>query len=406
MWVSRLAAPARADAVVDWNIIAMQAISTANRGAPLLDIAVVHVAIYDAVQASDRRFEPYAVHIPGATGSPAAAAATAADDVLVTRFPAQAETLNAIYGTYLSAHGLAADDPGVLVGRPAAAGVLALRANDGSFPSSFPPFLGSTGPGAWRPTPSYLPGPPPGFAPGATPWLAGVLPFTVKSPSQFRAEPAPELTSEQYAKDYNEVKALGALFSSTRTAEQTDIGYFYNDNHPQLWNRLLRNLALTHLDNIGDTARLFALVNLAMADGLITCWETKFRYNFWRPITAIQEGNDDGNPATAGDPSWQPLVNTPNYPDYTSGATALSAAATRSLALYFGTDKMTFEVTSNFPLAVRKTRTYDRFSDAVKDVVDARVYIGIHFRTADAAARAQGQQVAHWVFQHFLRPIR
>ncbi len=270
-----------------------------------------------------------------------------------------------------------------------------------------PPFVGGTEVGVWRPTNSFLgtpPAPPP-FSAMVTPWMAHFDPFTLTSPTRFRAPPAPALTSDRYAKDYNEVKALGALTGSTRTPEQTDIAYFYSENFPAQWNRTLRGIANRHLRKTGDTARLFALANMAGADALITSWDSKTHYVFWRPLTAIQEGEHDGNPQTAGNPAWQPLINNPNYPDYTSGANCLTGAMTRTLQLFFGTDKVTFEATSLAPLAVRKTRIYRRFSEAMQDVVDARVWLGIHFRFADLEARTQGQRVAEWTSNHFLLPL-
>ncbi|MBC8024895.1 MAG: vanadium-dependent haloperoxidase, partial [Steroidobacteraceae bacterium] len=198
---------------------------------------------------------------------------------------------------------------------------------------------------------------------------------------------------------------LGALVSPKRTAEQTDLAYFYSDATPVQWNRALRGIANRYPQRSGDTARLFALASLATADALITSWDSKRHYAFWRPVTAIQEGEADGNPATTGDPMWQSLINNPNYPDYTSGANSVTGAMTRTLQLYFGTDKVAFEVTSLAPLAMRKIRVYSRFSDAARDVVDARVYLGIHFRFADVAARTQGQRVADWTFNHFLLPV-
>ena len=222
-----LAAPAsaRADAVGDWNAIAVQAtITRPARPNPtiVLDIATVQAAVYDAVQAIEKRYEPYYVEIPGASGSPVAAAAKAAHDVLVNRFPAQAASLDMTYQQYLVNNGLSETDPGVAVGAKAAAGIIALRACDGSFPNPAPPpFIGGTAPGVWRPTP-------PAFAPMVAPWLGNVTPFTLTRPSQFRAEPPPALTSREYARDYNEVKALGALNNSSRTPEQTDIAHFWD----------------------------------------------------------------------------------------------------------------------------------------------------------------------------------
>jgi hypothetical protein len=361
---------------------------------------MVHAAVYDAVQAIEKRYEPYYVEIPGASGSPVAAAAKAAHDVLVNRFPAQTATLDTAYHQYLFNNMLSETDPGVAVGATAAAGIIALRACDGSFPvPPPPPFIGGTDPGVWRPTP-------PGFAPMLAPWLGNVTPFTLTRPSQFRAGPPPALTSHEYARDYNEVKAVGALINSTRTPEQTDMAQFWAANYGVLWNRVLREIAGAHVDNIGESSRLFALADMAMADAIITAWNTKRYYVLWRPSTAIQEGNNDGNPQTAGDSSWQPLIVNPPYPDYTSGANNISSATLRSLELFFGTDRMTFSVTTtNVVAPFQDTRTFNRFSDARQEVVDARIYEGIHFRFADEAARKQGISVADYAFRNFLRPL-
>jgi hypothetical protein len=391
-----------ADAVIDWNDIASQAIQTAvfgGRPVPVcaLDLAMIQTAVYDAVQAIDGRFKPYHVKIPGASGSIAAAAAKAAHDVLVNRLPDQAPSLDTAYVNYLASHGLAPSDPGVGVGQQAAAGIIALRVNDGTFPPNPQPFVGGTDPGEWRPTP--------GISEMLVPWLGNVTPFTLKSSGQFGAAPPPPLTSSEYARAYKEVKELGSLTNSLRTPEQTDLANFYDENFLLLWNLALRTIAGTYVNNIGDTARLLALANLATADAFITCWNDKKRYFFWRPITAIQEGNNDGNPRTIGDPTWEPLGFTPPYPDYTSGANNITGAMTGALALFFGTDHKTFSLTSTNPLAVENPRTYRRFSDAAQDVVDVRIYQGIHFRFADTAGRRQGRHVAKWAFQHFLRPV-
>jgi len=366
---------------------------------------MVHLAIYDAVEAYDGRFEPYAVAIPGAAGSPAAATAKAAHDVLVNIFPGQGASLDIAYHDYLFNNRLAEDDPGVAVGEEAAAGILDLRANDGRVPPlPWPVFAGGTQPGEWRPTPSYNPGPPPSFATMATPWLGAVPTFTIKSGDQYRPKPPPPLNSKRYAQDYNEVKALGSLVGSARTPEQNALASFYPGNTMITFQRALRDIADAHLDNIGDHARLLALADLAMADAVITAWDSKRHFVFWRPLSAIQEGNNDGNPATVGDPAWQPFLNTPNYPDYTSGFNNLVGSMTRMLALFFGTDEMTFTVTTTNPVP-DPIRTYHRFSDMATDAVNVRIYHGIHFRFADEEARKQGRHVAQWTFGHFLRPL-
>jgi hypothetical protein len=408
----------RADAVTDWNAIAIQTIAAqpSHPGATsFLDSAIVQAAVYDAVEAITGRFRPYHVHIPGATGSTAAAVAKATHDVLVSRFPSASviASLDTTYHNYLAAHGLSETDPGVAVGAQAAAGIIALRANDRSFPdcSPMPPpplclFVGSTDIGVWRPTPSFLPGPPPSNSPMLAPWLSVVTPFTLTSNSQFRAVPPPSLASKRYAAAYNEVKSLGARFNSGRTAEQTEIGLFWYSNYLVLWYHALRDIADAHVHNIDDSARLFALASLAMGDAVLTAWDSKYHYASWRPITAIRNGDSDGNPETVADPNWEPLQNNPNYPEYTSGANNVTGAVTRMLALFFGTDEMTFTVTTtNHPPATTTTRTYNRFSDAAADVLNARIYAGIHFRFADLQGRRQGRHVAQWIFSHFLRSV-
>ena len=396
------AGPARADVVVDWNVFAAQAIAAAARPSPanVFDYAMVHLAMHDAIQAIEGRFDLYCP-VPNGSGSPIAAAATAAHDVLVGLFPDQTGTLDPAYNTYLAGLGLTGD-PGVLAGQHAAACILDRREGDGRYPANPEAFYGGTGLGEWRPT-SFLDGVP---VPMVTPWVATVTPFALKDPAQFRASPPPpHLTSGKYAKDYNEVKALGSLVNSARSSEQTDVAYFFADNSILLWTRVLRTVTGTYISNSGDSARLFALAYMAIADAYVTAWDSKRHWNFWRPITAIHEGDIDGNAQTAGDPAWQSLITTPSYPDYTSGANNNSGAVTTMLANFFGTDEMIFSMTSNTPQVVQKTRTYRRFSDAAADVVDARVYLGIHFRFADTVARRQGSHVANWAFSHFLRPV-
>jgi hypothetical protein len=394
------------DAVVDWNQITVDAV-TAGRPGPIgiVDIALVHVAIHDAVQALENRFEPYLFETQRASGRRSAAVAAAAHDVLVGMYPAQAATLDPLYFSYLADHGLTGD-PGLAVGQQAAARILPIRrVNPDPLP---PPFVGSNEIGVWRPTPSFLGNPPapPPFSPMAAPWMAKLDPFTLTSPTRFRPEPPPALTSPRYTRDFNEVKAFGSLASTARSAEQTDLAYFYSGNIPAQWNSALRGIATRYVHRTGDTARLFALANMATADALISAWDSKTHFVFWRPVTAIVEAEHDGNAQTAADASWQPLINTPNYPDYTSGANNVAGAMTRTLELFFDTDRVTFDVTTAVPQAVRKTRTYRRFSDAADDMVEARILLGIHFRFADVAARKQGREVADWTVNHYLLPLR
>jgi hypothetical protein len=396
------------DPVAAWNQISENAVKLAGHPPPVaaLDFAIVHLAIYDAVESIDRRYEPYYTLAPNATGSLSAAAAKAGHDVLLGLFPKQAPTLDQEYATYLAANGVDPSDPGTAVGAQAAANILALRSNDGRFPPNQPPFLGNTAIGEWRPTPSLLPGPPPSSAPGLTPWVADVRPFTIKSNTQFRLEPPPDLASKEWARDYTEVKSVGSLFSTTRTAEQTDIGYFWADSGPVLWQNALRNISGNNLNDIGDSARMYALAEAALADAQIACWDSKYFYTFWRPITAIRLGDQDGNRATEVDPDWQPLINTPNFPEYPSGHAAISGAISHVLRLFFHSDVLSFQMTTTNAMALQKTRTFTRLSQAEQEVVDARVYVGIHYRNSDTAARAQGRRVSNWVFKHYFRPVR
>jgi hypothetical protein len=397
----------RADAVLDWNAIANTTILAGGRPGPtaLIDYAIVHAAIHDAVQAYEKRFDAYATIIPNATGSMDAAVAKATRDLLVNRFNAQATTVDNAYTSYLATHGILATDPGIAVGAQVASEMIALRANDGAFPASFPPFTGSTAIGMWRPTPSLLPGNPPSLSPMAAPWGGGVTPFVIPSAEQFMAPAPVTVKSGRYVKDYNEVKALGSLTSTVRTPEQTQIAYLWADNFLAQANRLFRGLAESELDNSGDRARLLALAYMAGTDAFIATWAGKSTYPTWRPITAIREGQNDGNKHTVGDSAWQPLINTPNYPDHSSGANALVSGYMKMLALFFGTDKMTFTVTSANPNANPAGKTYHSFKDAALDVVEARILQGIHFRSADRVGRKLGLSVSRWVYANALRPI-
>jgi PAP2 superfamily protein len=395
------------DAVADWNAISEKTVKAGGHPLPVtsVEFAIVQLAIYDAVESIDGRYQPFYAYVPGASGSMSAATARAGRDALIGLFPAQSAAIDADYQQYLVSNSLDPLDPGIAVGAQAAANVLALRSADGRFPPNQTPFVGGTAIGQWRPTPSYLPGPPPSFAPGVTPWLANVTPFAMNTGSQFRVDPPPDLTSDTWAEDYNEVQAFGALNSTVRTPEQTDIGYFWADSGPALWQNAMRYIARTYLHNIGDSARMFALGDVAVADAQIACWDSKYFYDRWRPITAIRLGDQDGNAATELDANWQPLINTPNFSEYPSGHASVSGAVSRVLRLFFGTDDVTFQMMTTNPNAQQKTRTFARFSQAEDEVIDARVYVGIHFRTSDRAARAQGLQVANWVFKNYFRPI-
>jgi hypothetical protein len=309
------------------------------------------------------------------------------------------------YTNYFVANGLALTDDGVSVGAAAAAAMITLRTGDGAFPNPAPIFIGANVVGAWRPTPSLRPGGPPTLSSMAAPWLGGVAPFVALNSDQFAAHPPAELNTGRYTKDYNEVKELGSLNSTQRTPAQTQLAHFWNDNFPAQMNRILRGIAETQLENSGDRARLLALAWLNGADAIINVWFSKLEYPTWRPITFIREGDADGNPHTLGDTNWQPLINTPNYPDHCSGANAFVSGTMQLLKLFFATDGVTFTVTSANANANPNMRTYTRFSDAALDVVEVRILQGIHTRTADLDGRKLGQDVARWTFKHALRPL-
>jgi hypothetical protein len=393
-----VAAPAGADVVTDWNAIMLSTIGAAAPGAGpsrVCEMAMVHIAMHDAVQAIQQRFETYSADITPGSGSVIAAAAKAARDVLVNKFPAQTDALDATYRNYLAQHQLTSSDPGISAGAQAAAAIIQMRVGDGTYPVPAPAFFGGTAPGQWRPTVFNAAGEP---QPMAGAWLATSRTFAVNHSSQFFSGTPPRLTSRQYTEEYNEVKALGRNVGSTRTPEQTAIAVFYSDAPPNYWNRTMRALTDKYITDVGDSARMFALVNIAMADAIMTSWQSKIQHNLWRPSTAIQLGDSDGNSKTVGDPTWQPLFANPNYPDYTSGANAIGGAVTEMLRLFFREDRVNFSV-----IGVNGNRDYTRFSDAGNDVVEARIYMGIHFRFPDVAARTSGQRVARWVYKYFLR---
>mgnify|MGYP002336062993 FL=1 len=390
----------RADAVTDWNAKTVGYVSAPGvRPGPtwVLDVAVVQVAIYDAVQAIEGDYEPYCGSIPGATGSTTAAAATAARDILVSRFAANAlmvAAINADYNLYVAS--IPAGDPGFGVGAAAAQCVNALRATDGSFPAGWPAFVGNSAIGQWRASPVAL----------AFSWLADVTPFTMRSSDQFRAGPPPSLTSPEYTRAYNEVKDYGSVGSTARTADQTDLAHFWNGNFPGQFNRLARELAASEGLSISESSRLLALVEVSMADAAITAWDSKMNYNFWRPATAIQLGHLDGNPKTIGDPGWTPMIPTPPYSDHSSGANNLAGSSTRAMALFFGSNRMDFDIeTTNPGPTVDDIRSYTKLSEVRDEVEEARILQGIHFRFADSDARRQGEHIAQWAHAHFFKPV-
>jgi hypothetical protein len=237
--------------------------------------------------------------------------------------------------------------------------------------------------------------------------VAGVEPFLLQSSSQFRTKGPHALTSAAYASEYNEVKELGGPDTpdSPRTDEQTALARFYTVHPVELFNRTFRVIAEDHELTLVEEARLFAMVNMAGADGLINCWNDKAFWTFWRPITAIHEGNNDGNPNTVGNSEWTPFLATPPYPEHPSGYNCVTSSMMHTAEVFFGGEKMVFSVVRIAPNVADVTRVYERFTDVVDDTIDARVYQGIHFRAADEQAAGIGKDVAHWLDKHYFQPV-
>jgi hypothetical protein len=371
-------------------------------------MAMVQGAVYDAVNAIDRSRDAYLANVEAldvdASASVDAAIATAAHHVLraITPSSAWADLDLALATTLADVPDGVAEDEGVRAGGAAAAAMLASRANDG-FLAPFQFDIGDQ-PGDWRPaTPTAL-------DPDA--WVANLRPFLMRAPDQFRTEGPNALTSEQYTKDFNEVKELGALYSTVRTPDQTKAAIFWQSAPAALWNGLARTLVADRSVSTVDAARLFARLNLATADAATACWNDKYRWYFWRPIAAIREADTDGNPATIADPAWRslfdpatattPPLGTPPFPDHPSGHGCVSSAAIHAFMSFFGTDKIRVSLTSSrFP---GEPRTFDRFSRVLKEIIDARVWGGIHFRTADVQGTVIGQKVVRWMDSNYFGP--
>jgi hypothetical protein len=236
-----------------------------------------------------------------------------------------------------------------------------------------------------------------------TAWVANVRPFLIQSPSQFRTDGPNALTSTAYAEDFNEVKALGSINSTVRTPEQTHIAIFWAGAGSALWNTVARSLVDQYATEIGDSALLFAMMNLSAADASINCWNDKYYWDFWRPWHAIQRADEDGNPDTEPDPTWTALLTAP-YPEHPSGHLAHDGAHLEVLKMFFGTNQIRLGVTSlRFP---GETRYFDRFSDALNEIVDARILAGLHFRTADIQGKILGRKVAHYMAKHYFQPLQ
>lgn len=392
-----LAGAARADEVTDWHEHMLAALTTAGTN-PVVsnrDAALVSAAVFDAVNGIERRYEPIHVAADAPRGaSKRAAAVQAAYVILVTRYPAQATDLNAKRTASLAAiaDGGKSLERGVEWGQEVAEAILDWRSTDG-FTSTPSPYLGGSDVGQWRPTPNA-------FAAGLLPQWATMTPWGILSPDAFRPAGPPALDSDQYAVEFDEVKEMGSLGSTVRTADQTDFCKFWQTSTPTfLWTRVALDLIADTDNDLSENAHLLATMSLAIADAIISCWDAKYYYEFWRPVTAIRLADTDGNDDTAVDTGWTPLLVTPPFPEYTSGHSSASGAAAGVLADYFG-DETSFTVKSHTNLSW--VRSFSSFSAALDEVADARVFAGIHFRAACDVGTAAGTDVAAYIIENLM----
>jgi PAP2 superfamily len=397
-----LAPIAESDVVTDWNTAALNAIRAGSTPPPVASraLAILHASIYDAVNGIVRSHKPYFAKgkVPRSASQEAAASA-AARKVLMALFPANAETFEHLYTATLAGirdgthkrHGLE-------WGESVADQILRWRAGDGAAASVPPP--SGRGPGVWVPTP-------PAFAPYLLSQWGFMTPFAIPSGDFFRPDGPPSLESLEYAREYNEVKLLGEEDESTRSAEQSEIALFWADGPgtvtpPGHWNLIAQEVAAARRNSLQQNARLFALLNVAMADAAICAWDAKYYYNFWRPVTAIREGEADGNPETASDSDWISFITTPPFPDYISGHSTFSGAAAAVLSLFHRAPRISFTTRSDaLPGVVREFRS---FLDAAREATLSRLYGGIHFRSANDDGLKAGLSIGEWTFRRTMQP--
>jgi hypothetical protein len=401
-------------AVGCWNAIAVQAVrlDTAYPPQGLLYMGYVQAAVYDAVTKIDRRYVPYedfavphGLRVAGASldAATAAAAYTTLTSAFLGLSPAAQVGLSTIYSAYIDALGgvrTPAVNAGVAVGQAAAEGLIADRAGDRDESITFTP--GPLTAGGW----TFAP--PPSLQSAQTPWMAVMSPFMLHSSSQFRAAPPPALSSRTWTRDFNESKAYGSINSTARTPEQTAIARFWNANAVNQSNQAFQDVASTHAMGSVEAARLLAMGDMIDSDALIACWGSKFHYLFWRPVMAIRNADIDGNAATAADPAWTPLLTTPNHPEYPAAHTCLSGAEADVYAFVLGTRRIdvTFHGSiDGTPNNWAVTRTIERVRDLQREVADARVWGGLHYRNSTTAGLKIGDSVSRWVLHRFFQPI-
>ena len=411
-----------ASEVTHWNQVAtstLVALPGPNGGAPpafAINMGMVQGAVYDAVNAiGPKQHRPYLLNSrTGARASVDAAVATAAYDVLSelvltaperAPFPGRAGLLSTLSSTYTTSLDAIDDDAfkqqGIAVGHAAAQAMLDARMDDGRFGPS--PWVSNPAPGHWQPLLSSTGAP----ILDPTPWVGNVRPFLITSSSQFRSAPPPALDSQQWAAEFNEVKSLGRATGSTRTDEQTYIARWWQSAPILSWNEVARQLiARTDLD-AADSARLLALQNLSGADAAINCWNDKYHFDFWRPWNAIPRASEDDNPATVPDATWTALLTAP-YPEWTSGHNCLDAANVTVLRMFFGDDPVggPFQITSTFVNpGGPAVRTFDTFTQPLAELIEARIWAGLHYRSGDVQAQVLGRNVANYGAANYFQPV-
>ena len=390
------------DPVVEWNRALLVIVRTPGAQSPTIhptrSFAILHAAIYDAVNNIDRTHRPYLVRFEGISHktSEVAAADAAAHDVLVALYPAFQTTLDAQLEQMLAAIPAGADkDQGIRLGEMVADATLDARNDDGSSVTPAP-FVFGSGPGEFQSTPPNFP------VPQFTEW-SRVIPFALVEANQFRPGPPPQLTSKTYTKAFNEVKSLGIANSTTATADQALTGRFWNGAIQNYWNEIAQTAALEHKLSLPESARLFALLNFAFADDVIAFYDAKYTYNFWRPVTAIRAADTDTNPNTNVDTNWLPQVGktTPD-PSYPGAHAVISASGAFVLKSFFGRDRFNFKVTSEVMPGAE--RSFTSFSAAEREATLSRIFAGVHFRSDLTTGSELGEDVADFVFAFFLQP--
>jgi len=396
--------PASGAVVRDWTGDVVRAWNDTARSQPFGNplrlariLAIMHAAQHDAVNGAQPRYETYASTLRDPNADAEAAAAAAAHKVLVTFFPAnQAALDDRLAESLATVPDGESENAGVAFGRAVGDIVLQARADDGY--STPDPFSPTPGPGVWEPTP-------PAFAPMLEPQFQNVTPFTLRNRQQFLPDPPPALTSEDYARGYNEVKLVGQDTSAARTPDQTHVAHFWAEPSPSGWSRIGNLVSARYGYDLHDTARLQALLNMAMADGFIVGWFQKRHFAFWRPVTAIRKADTDGNPSTQPDPSWLSLRPTPPLPDYPSTHSVLGGAAAEILRRLTGSDTFSFCMVSTTSAPSGTERCWDSFTQAELENAESRVLAGFHFRFAIETGVKVGRQIGQFATRHALRPL-